>query len=129
MDTSPLPLAVLNNELIFSGWVSSFSAGIELFAYNDGNPLSTNQINLTSLKLFPNPTNKSFTLTNNSSIDLKKVEIYNNLGKRLKNYEIQSSYNIEDLSTGIYFVKVMDQENRSKTIKLIKQLEISDQYH
>jgi hypothetical protein len=82
--------------------------------------------NLKNISLFPNPTLGKFTLTKNNTIAEKlKVSITNVLGDELIIDELPSNvtikeYNIETLSTGIYFVKVQSPTGNAKVIKLVK---------
>lgn len=69
--------------------------------------------------LSPNPASTYFTL----NTDVSKVEIYSITGQLVKSYEGQvenNEYSISDLNTGLYLVKVSD-NNHEKTMKLIKQ--------
>ena len=76
---------------------------------------------LTGIKLYPNPTNSSFTI---SGVELNTtIAIYNAIGKLVKS--IQSSDNnttieLSEYSNGIYFIKIKN--NKGESIqKLIKQ--------
>lgn len=73
-----------------------------------------------SIALYPNPANHSFSLTNFTS----NVEIYNLTGQMVKrfngNFDTNTEFSINDLSQGIYIVKINDLNNRSNTIKLVK---------
>jgi len=74
-----------------------------------------------SISIYPNPTNSSFALTAIS----KNVEIYNMTGQRVKFFygDFDPGYNfeIQDLQSGIYMLRITNSENKSTTIKLIKQ--------
>jgi hypothetical protein len=73
------------------------------------------------VSLAPNPTSNSFTI--NASIE--KVEIFSVTGQLVKSFassQLQDyQYDVADLTKGIYLVKATDENNRSKTMKLIKQ--------
>ena len=75
-------------------------------------------------KIYPNPTTGIITIDlekNNSNIT---IEITNNLGQIIKSEEFNSAsqivLNLEKLSTGIYFIKVENENNEIKIEKLIK---------
>ncbi len=72
------------------------------------------------IALFPNPTNATFSLTNSVS----KIEIYNITGQLVKKFDGSFSvghvFSIQDLSQGVYFTKIVDQDARITTIKLLK---------
>jgi 1,4-alpha-glucan branching enzyme len=90
-----------------------------------GNKAPTNLANeafefKNNLSLSPNPTSNYFTISGNTS----KVLIYSITGQLVKTFEKQTSeyqFSINELNKGIYFIKTIDDNNREKTIKLIKQ--------
>ena len=61
-----------------------------------------------SLKLYPNPTANEITLK--SSAKIESIEVYDLLGKRLKQVQSLNSHqhtlNLQELDNGLYFVKV-----------------------
>lgn len=75
--------------------------------------------NLSNLNVAPNPANSYFTINKN----VNKVEIYSITGQLVKTYNNQLEnyqYSISDLTNGIYLVKVQDDLNNVKTVKLLK---------
>ena len=73
-----------------------------------------------SIVLFPNPSNDYFAINTNTS----KVDIYSLTGQLVKSYanqSIGSQFDISDLKIGVYMVKILDNNNRVKTTRLIKQ--------
>ena len=57
-----------------------------------------------------------------AEIELNKVEIYSLLGKKLKEYNSNTTiYNIEDLSSGLYLIKIYSKKGMSTLKKLIKE--------
>ena len=74
-----------------------------------------------SISLYPNPANDKFVLSNYVS----NVEVYNIAGQVIKTFKggFQTShiFSIDDLKTGIYLVKITDENNRQNTIKLVKE--------
>ena len=72
------------------------------------------------ISLFPNPANNQFVL----STEAKTVAIYSITGQLVKSFQggfqLNTVYSIDELKTGIYLVKVTDQNNRQSSIKLIK---------
>lgn len=70
--------------------------------------------------LYPNPSASYFTL----SAHTNQVEIYSVAGQLVKSFGQQTDqyqYNVSDLRSGVYLVKLTDATDRSQTIKLIKQ--------
>lgn len=84
-----------------------------------GFPSLENQENpVEILKVFPNPAVEYFQIT--ESFSARKISIYTMFGREVKSFTYQrdSQYNISDLKTGMYIVKIMDENN--KIIKAIK---------
>ena len=74
-----------------------------------------------NIKIYPNPSSDTFNI-NSSQIELNKIEIYSLLGKKLKEYNaIRSVYNIEDLTSGLYLVKIYTNKGMFTIKKLIKK--------
>jgi 1,4-alpha-glucan branching enzyme len=71
--------------------------------------------------LYPNPATNYFTLNNTTST----VEIYSVTGQLVKSFKANQSkenqYPISDLNQGIYLVKVINENNELKVMKLLKQ--------
>lgn len=73
-----------------------------------------------SLSLAPNPTSNYFTINR----DVAKVQVYSVTGQLVKTFLNQSEnyqFQISDLNAGMYIVKISDDNNIEKTVKLIKQ--------
>ncbi|MBT3547590.1 MAG: carbohydrate-binding protein, partial [Flavobacterium sp.] len=74
-----------------------------------------------TIKLFPNPTVNVFSI-DSKQIQISKVEIYSIDGKKLKDYNMNlTTFNIEDLSSGLYLVKIYSEEGMSTIKKLAKK--------
>jgi hypothetical protein len=74
-----------------------------------------------NFQFYPNPAKDVFTI--DSTLDNYNVEIYNILGKKvrlLQNASLQTKIDISDLTTGIYFVKILNNKE-AFTIKLVKK--------
>jgi hypothetical protein len=70
--------------------------------------------------LSPNPASTYFTI--NTLVE--KVQIYSITGQLVKSFSsasINDSFSIEDLTKGVYIVKISDPNNREKTLRLIKE--------
>ena len=84
--------------------------------------LSTPNFNaVANLNLYPNPTSGLFTIDG----EISKVQVYSITGQIVKSFDNIPSENyqfdVNDLSNGVYLVKAIDNNNSSKTMKLIKQ--------
>ncbi|TDP58674.1 alpha-amylase family glycosyl hydrolase [Flavobacterium dankookense] len=99
--------------------VSIEPGGYRVFG-NQQSTLNTNAVQQNSISIYPNPAKNSFTLNG----EISKAEIYSITGQLVKSFTANSSeyqYDISDINPGVYLVKVLDNQNRSKTMKLIKQ--------
>ncbi|SHM73266.1 alpha-amylase family glycosyl hydrolase [Polaribacter sp. KT 15] len=81
--------------------------------------LSTEDIFLENkIVAYPNPTFNNFRI----NADTKKVEIYNLQGRKVKkfkgNFNSTSEFSVENLSKGVYFIKV---DNLDYSLKIIKK--------
>ena len=74
-----------------------------------------------SIAVYPNPTTNSFKLNGFVS----ETEIYNTTGQLVKQFkggfDSEYTFNIEDLSNGVYMVKVADENQNEKSFKLVKE--------
>lgn len=71
-----------------------------------------------SFSIHPNPVTNQFYI--NSDFEIDSVEVINLQGQVVKRFENQDSYNINDLSAGIYMVMIQNQEGKGVK-KIIKQ--------
>jgi len=76
---------------------------------------------LKDIYLYPNPASTYFTLNANTS----KVQIFSVTGQLVKtfnkNQTVDHHYGISDLNNGMYLVRMYNDENQVKVMKLIKQ--------
>jgi len=79
---------------------------------------SINELNLSNLKVYPNPTSG---VVNFSNINNSTVQLLDLSGKIINNYEIlNNQININDLKSGVYFLKISN--GKQEVVKqLIKQ--------
>ncbi len=81
--------------------------------------IKENISNKTTVLLYPNPTSTSFSIETNKIIE--HIDVYSLQGKIVKSFDTQlSNYNIEELNSGIYFVKIKS-DNDVFTKKIIKE--------
>ena len=104
----------------------AFAGGLAVtkyFSYTVGDAcvLSADDVTLEkSLKLYPNPT-KNIINVNSPLIDINKIEIYSVIGKKMKQFTLNlNKINIDDLSSGLYLIKVISDKG-SYTTKFIKE--------
>lgn len=96
------------------------AGGFVIFGNQLAQSLSSKDFDVTEkINLFPNPASTQFVL----STEARNVEIFNLSGQLIKtfngNFELNSVYNVDDLNTGIYLVKVTDTNKRQSTTKLV----------
>ena len=76
-----------------------------------------------SIKVYPNPTSKNFTIKyDNSGNDTVMVKIYNMQGqllKSIKGINSTETISVEDFQTGVYLLHIIKSHQASNTIKLI----------
>ena len=75
----------------------------------------------TSISMYPNPTSNSIYIKSSSFL-LKKIEIYSLLGAIVKRVvDKTNQINIEELSSGLYLVKIYSDNGLSTIKKLVKK--------
>ncbi len=82
-----------------------------------------NLYNPGDLAVYPNPANNTITLKNASSMNIQSIVITNISGqlvKSMKTYD-GGQINVQDLRAGVYFVRVLTNENTVNTLRFIKQ--------
>lgn len=88
---------------------------------NQAATLSNPENQIASVKLYPNPANNYFVIEG----EISKAEIYSVTGQLVKSFDgvntTDYQFDINDLTKGVYLVKAFDAQNRTKTMKLIKQ--------
>jgi len=84
-------------------------------------PLNLNDDALDISKIYPNPTNGSFTIKFNNSINNATINIYNTFGQLVFKSKVDSSNQADinlNVKTGVYFIKIVS-ENITITKHLI----------
>jgi len=75
----------------------------------------------TTLTLAPNPTTDYFTL----NVAVERVEIYSITGQLVKSFNQPNTkefqFDVNDLNSGIYLVKAINENNQNKVMKLVKK--------
>ena len=113
------------DKLVFMFDINNVGDGSNLSTFYFDNVLQTNSLsteNFTDFKvnIFPNPI-KNELFINSQSKQLTKVEIFTILGKKVKEIrENIKKINVEDLSSGLYLVKIYSQDE-SFVSKIIKE--------
>lgn len=94
----------------------------QFFVYgNNPATLNTDAFELSDkVALYPNPSSDYFSINTNTA----KVQIFSITGQLVKIFEDKTNdyrFDISDLNNGVYLVKVTDDNDREKTMKLIKK--------
>jgi len=73
-----------------------------------------------NMEVYPNPANDIIYVKGDN---IQYVEIYNTVGSRVisKNVIDSESINIADLTSGIYFVRIVDKQGNTTTTKIVKR--------
>ncbi|WP_299122520.1 T9SS type A sorting domain-containing protein [uncultured Winogradskyella sp.] len=86
-----------------------------------GNQLSINDVETSTISLYPNPTSSDLTIE--GLVSHSKISIYDVNGRKLKAFNSQNSkvsLNISEFNSGLYFVEINSNET-SQTFKFIKK--------
>lgn len=105
----------LNNNSVTSIILEPFTSKVLISTI----PLTINKVakNINNYSVFPNPTNNFVTITSNNLTENEEFSFYNSNGQLLfKNNVIPKTFNLENYSNGIYYLKL-----GSTTIKVVKK--------
>ena len=83
---------------------------------------STNNFDKSLVKIFPNPTNDYFTITDNPYVE--SIQIFNIVGKQMAttNFQNGDAINISNFPNGLYLVRMLDDDGDVlKTTRLTKR--------
>ena len=99
----------------------SIPAGqFKILGNKPSNVLSVGDEELFGFTIYPNPTHTSFSV----NLNISKVEIYNLTGKVIKSFKGDftrtDTFDISTLNSGIYIVKVENDNKQTMTTKLVK---------
>lgn len=114
--------------------ISMFESNVVLGAYNEGgiNTGKAYSINLENLSIptfdknvisiYPNPTNNSITIENQSSNQVGRYELFSITGKLLYSVSNQfSTLSLDHFQSGIYLLKISFENDSYETHKIIKK--------
>lgn len=89
------------------------------YASDIATPLSINNFNANLFNLFPNPTSNGFVTISSTNDEAMAVQVFDVLGKQVKQVTLtNNTLNVSDLNSGIYIVKIT-QNDASTTKKLV----------
>ncbi|SEE34653.1 Por secretion system C-terminal sorting domain-containing protein [Tenacibaculum sp. MAR_2010_89] len=82
--------------------------------FNLSGVLSTNEIIESTTKLYPNPVTNKLTIELKEKLQLKKVTVYNSIGKLILTTTNQI-IDVNNLSKGIYFISIVTNKGKTNT--------------
>ncbi len=78
--------------------------------------LSRNQLNV-----YPNPIENTIHIQAENGVKINKIVLYNSSGIQLKETNGTEELNVQDLPSGLYILKVMNEQNQTSVFKLVKE--------
>lgn len=104
---------------------------LQLFAQSDrsciscGNSYNTESLlsaNRNTISIYPNPTT-DYVAVNDESDRVNKLEFYNLTGRQMKSFAVTrgEKYSISELPDGVYFVRLIDKNNRIVTTQRVNK--------
>ncbi|MEH6763990.1 MAG: T9SS type A sorting domain-containing protein [Aequorivita antarctica] len=108
-----------------TGRVLTLANAIFGYAIFKSYPLSTSDFQKNEFLLYPNPAKDKLFLSATNPTENLKVKIFNIEGKLLSNQEIelqnQTSIDVSNLSSGMYFLNIEDESGKMEVKKFIKE--------
>lgn len=105
------------NNLVLGNLKEPFQIGLKA--------LSTNNFNLNSFAVYPNPFTNTIQVNFTNTTSAEKVEIYSVLGVLLNKQKVEglkkATLDVQDLAIGVYMLKVTSVDGKTITKKLIKK--------
>lgn len=118
---TPHNTSIAFNHLITDGTSSANrNFNILVIANNDG----INENSLTTIALYPNPTDATVTVTIGDGINATHIRLFNTFGQLISTTDVKGSETVLDLSqlpSGIYFVQISNFHELITTGKVIKK--------
>jgi hypothetical protein len=110
---------------IFSFFTLQLFAQSDKSCINCGNSYNTESavsISRSVINIFPNPTT-DFVSVNDESDRVNKLEFYNLTGRQMKAFAVTrgEKYSISELPDGVYFVRLIDKNNRIVTTQRVNK--------
>lgn len=109
-------------------WESAYSGEgdyeilIDNFMLSESQTASTNELDKSQLKIYPNPVSDVLNIDYSSTIS--KFIIFDLVGRKIGEFSNSGNLNsidVSNLSTGTYLLKIQTEDNSQSTIKFIKK--------
>jgi len=128
-DSNDYTFVYANNSIDFA-YAKMSSASFNLAYHGAGNrgyridalftALGVNDFEKNKITFYPNPANSSFNIQ--AADEIKSVTIFDATGKKVAAFNNQKeALDISNLKTGLYFIEILNSENKIFTEKLIKK--------
>jgi hypothetical protein len=120
MDSTNTPIVIAAADI--NTPIAINSGQFKIYGNQPSSFLGNQDFELTStVTLYPNPAKATFELSSAT----ETVEVYNLAGQKVKTFKgsFQSghTFSVDDLTNGVYLVKLIDDSNRQSTVKLVKE--------
>lgn len=93
---------------------------VNMYYFNT--PLSTNEVQVEKITMYPNPTDGIFSIKAGAAV--KKVIVYNLAGKAVREFETagKRTFDVSDLPRGNYLVRMLGKDGTSLVTRLLQKL-------
>ncbi|WP_121666903.1 T9SS type A sorting domain-containing protein [Mesonia aquimarina] len=113
------PVAAQNAQGVYASWNVTYNSQTGVLSYSDDcEILHTASKEKINFSLYPNPASHQFHIKSTENLD--QIKLYNIQGKLIKTFHQQEIYDVSDVASGVYFVKLRS-DLQELTQKLIVQ--------
>lgn len=110
------PIAATNKTGVYTNWIDYNM----VYYVTEDCSLSVKDYDFASFKIYPNPSQDFFQV--DTPLGITSLSLYDISGKEVKSYkQVQEVYDISNLSTGVYMLKIKFETGDILTKKLIKE--------
>jgi hypothetical protein len=86
------------------------------FSYSQVIALANDEKKMTSI--YPNPTNGILNISSNNRDSITHIFVQDTQGRVIETYTTTDQINISHLSSGMYFIQILHQNNKTETLKI-----------
>ena len=90
-------------------------------SFQSPSAISNETIKEVSSIFYPNPSSGSVSIQSEYLNEIKKIEIYSMMGRKVKEINKPNNLDINDLTVGMYFAKITNHNNEIYSTRLIKK--------